>query len=595
MIDVEISIFTVPGGGLPAPMWLVEVKSTQGTARHALPALRDEALAAVPDLPPAARTWAGFLTALSPGAGRYSPGPKVLRQVGTVLFDQILGAEAIKAHLQDVEARAKQEKRPVQYLLEVEEGDALLGLLPLELAHDGSRFLFKQPRRPAFRVAVKREAANLRLGKRCRVLIATAHSDDAPAPSREDLAEHAAALVRVLLDAGYEVENLADASPKSLGERLSSGEPVDLLYLACHGQEDRDQMGLLLLREGTLAGTELGRLLEELTAEGRPLQAVMLCACSSAAPKIEDGTLGMAQWLADRNRAAAAIGFRGPVLVPWALAFSERLFTALSQGSTLEEAFSEARYREKDEEPQWPLPVLYHPRPDHAAEVRLTGRLERSRGADDLLRESLSVDPSLPIEGAPSRAPGEPPRGRRGRSPATGRRDGLGEVDDIRPLRRREALLLLSRVAWNLEEPPAAERADALALVERLGRSHLALRLAGATLRNLVSPAEYLASLGPDSGTSGQIRLSAVIDRSLRDLPPDDLAAFRALGMLPPAGATAQAVANALGKPLPEATRRLDRLVRHAIASWSVATGLYTMHPEIRRAAQAMSEGAGRA
>lgn len=715
MIDVEISVWKLSGEHLKVPLWQVEVRSTQRPARQPVSPIADSDLAAIADLPAEARTWPGFLTALSPGDGRYSPGAAVLKQVGKLLYDRLLGAAEVVAHLEAVEARAQSERRPVRYLLDVQDDDIELAGLPLELLHDGHSFLFKRPRRPAFRLAGKRDAYNLRLGRGSRVLIATAHSEEPPEPTSDELQAHAEALVRAVEDAGFSAEHLPDATAAAVAERLRSGERVDLLYIACHGIEDRDQAGLLALRGDPLPGSELGRLLEEASELGRPVEAVILCACSSASPMAEHGTLGMAQWLADRNRAAASIGFRGPVLVRWALAFTQRLFEQLGEGAPLEEAFSHARHREPDAEPQWPLPVLYCPRPDplapvrrdaltrgeilgsgsieggHLSEVRalsvshgapLPSRLPRQpkpyftgrqtdlealrrwattpgaavitavQGQGGIGKSELATvlahevrdagravvwldRPDFDLDGSVGALlllarPGfqAPPQATCDDLAALMRRDlapyaGLLVLDDVRdrqavellnpgegwnvlvttrtqrllpgvedlelgPLEPQDALRLLSRVAWNADEPPEEERGGAARLIERLGRLPLALELAGSTLRNLVSCEEYLASLdlGEGVAASDQERVTAVLGRSLRDLSPEDLEAFVALGVLPPVGAPAQVVATTLGQPLPAATRRFDRLVHHSVAAWSPETGRYRLHPELRREAR---------
>lgn len=710
MIDVTISIGPLPGQPLESPRWLVEVGSTQRPVRAAVAPITDEDLRAVPDLPAFCRTWPAFLTALSPG-GSYSPGPAVLRAVGTRLYDRLLGSPEIAAHFEAVEARAKLEKRPIRFLLDLNEDDAALSGLPIELAYHSERFLFKRPARPAFRLATKRAASNLSLPPGSRVLIATAHSDTAAEPSRDALAEHAAALAAAVSGAGFASEHLPDASGPALRERLLTGEAVNLLYLACHGSEDRDQMGLLALRGGEVRGTELGAWLEEASELGRGVEVAVLCACSSAAPKTADGTLGMAQWLAAPGRAVASIGFRGPVLVPWALSFTETLFAELGRGAPIEAAFSEARWRQPDHEPQWPLPVLYCPRPDPGASLRrqpatrgettrslsyqpldapaarlLPSRLPRppkpyftGRGADlealvawaaspgaavitavqgqggigkselalafahQVRKRGRSVvwleRPDLDPDGAvaalialaqPNFA--APPNATREDLVAVMRRelgpfDGLLVLDDVADrmaveglhpgggwnvllttrthnllpgveelalglLDSRDALLLLSRVAWSRDVPPDAEAAAAARLVERLGRLPLALELAGSTLRNLVTCEEYLASLAGGNGVaaSDQERLIAVLGRSLRDLSPEDLEAFLALGVLPPVGSDAKSVATTLGQPVPTTTRRLDRLTRHSLAAWSPETGRYRLHPELRREAQSRLE-----
>lgn len=706
MIDVEISIWPVGGSHLPSPLWQVEVRSTQKTVRAAVAPIADADLGALLDLPPTYRQWPAFLTSLSPG-GAYSPGPAMLRAVGQLLYQRLLSAPEIATHLLEVEARARQERRPVRFLINLDESDLALGQLPMELAHDTDRYLFKRPLQPAFRLASKREACNLAFAPGGLVLLATAHSDTAAQSSREALAEHAAAVARAVSSAGFPTEHLADASGPALRERLLSGPPVGLLYLACHGSEDRDQMGLLALRGGPLAGTALGGLLEEASELGRPVEVVVLCACSSAAPKAEDGTLGMAQWLAEPGRAAATIGFRGPVLVPWALSFTETLFERLGEGAAIDEAFSDARYRQPDHEPQWPLPVLYCPRPDRAAGIRrhatargfspgplsfdspgtprlpalpsrlprqpkpyFTGRLadlaalrawaaapgaavitalqgEGGIGKSELAtyfahevrKQGRSVvwleRPDHDLDGALAALisltqPGfaAPPHSTREDLAAVMRRelgpyDGLLVLDDVAgrmaveglnpgggwnllvttrthnllpgvedlalgPLGPADALLLLSRVAWNSEVSPEEEAEAAAQLVERLGFLPLALELAGSTLRNLVSAGEYLESLGAGVGVAAgdQERLMAVMGRSLRDLAAEDLEMFLALGVLPAVGSDAKTVAITLGQPLPATTRRLDRLVRHSLAGWAPETGRYRLHPELRREAK---------
>ena len=159
---------------------------------------------------------------------------------------------------------------------------------------------------------------------------------------------------------------------------------------------------------------------------------------------------------------------------------------------------------------------------------------------------------------------------------------------EVRPLGPEDALLLLARVAWDAEAPLEGEREAARRLVERLGHLPLAIELAGATLRNLVTAEEYLASLRLGQGVAASDRewVHVTLTRSLADLGLGDERALLALGVLPAAGATGEMVATTLGEEVPPVTRRLDRLVRHNLAGWSAELGRYVLHPLVREAAR---------
>lgn len=706
LIDVEIAIEPIEKAG--ARKWRVQVRSQkEGPITVPVDPLTDADLAAIAGLRPEDRTWGAFLRLLSPGSS-LTPSSKVLRDVGELIMTRVLGSTNVARHLDRIEARAKQEKRSIRLLLEViEDDDPILVRLPLELAYDRESFFFKRVAVPSLRSSPDPEARNVRLGPGSRVLIATAHANGQPSPDQASLAEHAEAIARGVHNAGFEPDHLPDATTTALRDRLLKGPRVDILYLACHGMEERKAMGQLVLRDKLLPGAELGRWLEEATELGRQVQVAILCACSSASPQIELGTSGMAQWLVRRNRALATLGFRGPVLVTWALSFSERLFVRLGEGASVEDAFSFARAREPDAEPQWPLALLY----GHRRDLESLPMPVRPTAFESL---SISEPPSLaspPLPRAPRHyfigrakelnelrtwvlAPGTAQitavegTGGIGKSElacviaheerATGRlvvwleradhdvRGALGALvalrkpgfqapvdageDDIAAMMRRDlggyrgllilddiaernvvdrltpggswnvlvttrvhgllpgclpveispldpvdALRLLSRIAWDAEAPPDDERADAARLVERLGRLPLALELAGATLRNFVTSGEYLASLhlGEGVAVSDRDRIHATLTRLLVDLDTAAERAFLALGVLPAPGATGQMVATTLGEPVPPVTRRLDRLVRYNLATWSPELGRYMLHPLLRDAAHQRAQAHG--
>lgn len=128
----------------------------------------------------------------------------MLRSVGKLIRDRLLGSTPIANHLQAAEARAQLERRRLRLLLEVdEEEDSILAKLPIELAYDGTGFVFKRPGKPSFRCPPHSEARNLRLRAGARVLIATAHADNQPEPSRDTLREHAEAIATAVTSAGF--------------------------------------------------------------------------------------------------------------------------------------------------------------------------------------------------------------------------------------------------------------------------------------------------------------------------------------------------------------------------------------------------------
>jgi tetratricopeptide (TPR) repeat protein len=693
-IDVEINLYIDED----RPDWRLEVRSLEPSVNRRIEPLTDSALANLTDLHPQARTWQNFLRALSPG-GSFQPSAGALRAVGGVIRERVLGNPQVQTHLRAIEARAERESRPIRFLLGIDEEDPSLALLPLELAYDKPKFYFKHPGRPSFRYLPQTDARNLRLGPGSRALLVTA-AQPGQAPGPETLAEHAEAVAGALRKARFVPEILPEPSKEELQKRILEGERVDLLSVIGHGTEAPDEAGRLALRDGSISGLEMAKWLEEAAEIGKPVQAVVLCSCSLASALAGQDTLGMAQWLVRRGGAVAALGFRGPVGVDWALRWAERVFEKLGQGAGLEEAFSYARYREDDAEPQWVLPVLYSRRCDPGAvpvnlpvampafnrealpplapppierpprsyftgretdlaklgtwlstpgraqitsvhgqggigkteiarvvahEMRLNGRLvvwlerpdqdlagalarliqlrepgfqvrEEGTQVEDLtaeMRKLLGAYAGLLVldDVSDARAVDLLVPGGEWNVLVTSRIQGLlPDVQEleIEPLAPVEALRLLSKVAWNAEEPPEEEREGAGILIERLGRLPLALEIAGGTLRTGVTCREYLESLdlGEGAAAEDRERVFSMLTRSFRDLSEEDKRVFLALGALPAPGASGEMVADVLQAPAPRIARHLDRLVRHNLVTWSAEQGRYRLHPLLREAAQ---------
>jgi CHAT domain/NB-ARC domain len=377
VIDLVLRIQTV---GREQPEWLVQA----GAARERIPPLTDDdlrraAAAATPAgqpsvLPAVASTWSGLLDHLGSNA-KWQPNARILELVGRLLHDHLIRGK-IAEHVARFEARAKERKLPLRYVVHVFEGeeDGLLPRLPFELLHHGS-FWFRRANAVGVRLPPDSEECDVRLESGAAVLIAAAHADGRE-PSAPQLAEHVAAIKKLVEGAGFTARALPDCTPAALEAALVEGLGYDVLYLVCHGEEDLDLHGRLALRDGAVTGRQLGEWLEAAEAAGRRMQAVLLCACSSAVPGRRQGTMGMAQHLAATGRrASAALGFRAPVGVAWALAFTTEVFTQLAAGKSLELAVAAARRKQPEDDSQWSLPLMFaHERDPSAAAPETTVR-----------------------------------------------------------------------------------------------------------------------------------------------------------------------------------------------------------------------------
>ncbi len=308
-------------------------------------------------------SWDTVLASMAPTSG-YQISGQDLRTLGERIWTGLFGNSTLASYMQNRVRAARAAGRPLRYVLKLDEAhDPVLALLPIELARSrdpeaGERFEWRQAHEPAIRVVSELEAPPLRFTRGARLVIATAHDPKNPVPTIDDLAAHAKAVTRAAEECGFTVETVPEATPDALEAALHHGS--DVLYLVAHGHADPDEFGVLALAGETLQGTALKRMLEDTHATGRPCRAVILCACSSASnrPGVRAETTGMAQELS-RHAVEAAIGFRAPVEVGWALAFMERLFGDLATSGDLEAAFARTRAKMPENDPQWPLAAYY--------------------------------------------------------------------------------------------------------------------------------------------------------------------------------------------------------------------------------------------
>lgn len=387
MIQAQIRIDSVESAG--AKKWQVELEGPPGRIRsRPIAPLIDADLAGVGDLPRDARTWRGLVARMSPNVWRMSL--RELRAVGTLIRDRILDWNGASGWFEKLAAHARERGQPIRLVIELEETAENLWAIPLEIAFDGTEFVFKRRRQPAIRCdALLEWVPRAKLARGDRLLIATAHIEGRE-PTRDKLREHAEALLAAAEKAGLQARWLEDATPEALREALAGrgAEPVDALYVACHGSEDPDHGGRLALRGRSVPGDELAAWVADGAERGHPLKVALLCACSSAEPSA--GTLGMAHWLLKGGKALAAMGYRSPVGVDWALRFTQSLFEHIAEGASIEEAFAEARWAQPNDEPQWALPLLFGRRLDPSApSVRAPAMIFERRGGEPSPLRSL--------------------------------------------------------------------------------------------------------------------------------------------------------------------------------------------------------------
>ena len=368
MRDVLLEIGTALDAALERCLRVDLFVDAKFVGRATPPPLRDAELAALPDLGSADWTWEGLLGALT--GPEYRPGPPELRAIGGLIRSRVLGAERLGTHIRKLEGPKGDGRFHTR--VELVLPDEALRRLPIELCFDGAHFMFRRHGRALTWVEAEAPPRDVQLPAKPRILLAGAHSDDEPDPTRDALALHLQKLEAHVRGLGWDAVPLLDATSEALREHLVGGDGFDLLYVACHGTADERRAGFLHLRDRPLPGDELAQWIDLSSADRRP-QVVALCACSSAAPPRGRETRGAAQWLVHRGAAAAAIGFRAPVQVTWALGFMESLFERLARGLPFVEAFADAWRWTEPGDPQWILPLCVLAPPEQRA-VASAGR-----------------------------------------------------------------------------------------------------------------------------------------------------------------------------------------------------------------------------
>jgi GNAT superfamily N-acetyltransferase len=326
--------------------WLVLCR---GFHEH-VPKLRDEDLREIADVP---STWNEVIARLAPRAD-WRLDERAMRAIGALLHRRLITGRIAEVLQQD-EADARSAKMPLRLVVHVfeDEQDPLLRRLPIELLFQ-QLFWFRRSDLIGARLPDEPDEGEVRFSEAPRAVIAWAGVANR-APSDEQLRAHGTVMAAALQRAGFAVELLERCTAAALQRATERG--CELLHLACHGEENLDSKGQLLL-DRTLTGTELGEWLYTAGQSGRRVQVVLLCACSSAALH-STWASGMAQHLAGGKLAMAAVGFRAPVGVAEALPFMEAIAEHLASKVPFEEAFCRARRAMRADTPDWTLPILF--------------------------------------------------------------------------------------------------------------------------------------------------------------------------------------------------------------------------------------------
>jgi tetratricopeptide (TPR) repeat protein len=307
------------------------------------------------EMPQPLKTWDEALMRLGPEAD-WRLDELTMRALGDLIRQRVISGR-VAALLAKDEAEAKGAGVPLRYVVDIFEDDSspLLHKLPFELLCDQT-FWFRRANTIGVRRAPYSDEGEAAFGHSPSALVAWA-SMPGSAPDDEQLALHGEAIRAAFSTAGFTTRIAAKCSKEELRSEIARG--CDLLYIACHGAEDLASYGILVLADDTVTGSELGEWIYDAGAAGHRVQAVMICACSGAAPSAGTGARSMAQHVASGELAMTALGFRTPVRVDWALDLMKRVLEKFARGETLERAIARARSDLPATTPDWSLPLVF--------------------------------------------------------------------------------------------------------------------------------------------------------------------------------------------------------------------------------------------
>jgi tetratricopeptide (TPR) repeat protein len=342
------------------------------------------------------------------------------KSFGAELFRSLM-KEQVGEVYQAAHAAAQANDRGLRITLYLSGAPELMRL-PWEFLYRRPRFLSQSIRTPLVRsldLESARPPREVKLPLRILGVVSSpAGYEELDAAAEQHKLENAVSRLR---DAGVvELHWLERATLAELERRITEPDEIHVLHYIGHGAYDEaTERGILVLesargRPHDVTGEDLGAMLQD----EESLRLVVLNSCEGARTSHVDPFSGAATSLLE-FAIPAVIGMQFEITDEAAIAFSDRLYTALAQGLPVDAALAQARRAivAAGKETEFATPVLFlrgadarifdvqppsDPRRDPAAKLALYDKAQTELGLEHyetailLLDDLLTLDPQYP-------------------------------------------------------------------------------------------------------------------------------------------------------------------------------------------------------
>jgi hypothetical protein len=339
----------------------------EGDAEIALPERRVDLERLLAGTPAAALP--GMLDVIPGRAGRLRP--TAMAEFGRRLFAAVFVGTVGLAYRRSV-AIAEAQGVGLRIRIRLASVPELLDL-PWELLYDDTRggFVASSSETPLVRyLDLPQPVEPLEVDPPIRMLVVVSSpSDREPVDVAEEWRRLTTALERLIADGRFAVERLEVATPEHLRATIESGNHHVLHYIGHGGFDESTQQGVLLLEadDGTSSPVRAEDLVETLTVSDA-LRLVVLNTCDGARGSVVDPFAGTAQSLVGRGT-PAVVAMQFEVTDEAAVGFAEGFYTAVANGSAVDDALTEGRLSmmTRGDGSEWATPVLY----SHVTNLRI--------------------------------------------------------------------------------------------------------------------------------------------------------------------------------------------------------------------------------